>query len=98
MTLEQVRADIDAIDDQVVELLARRQVHVRRAAAFKQDEHAVRAPERRRTMMVRLRARAAEAGLDPTVVDAVYTAMVDAFVALELDEHARLAREPDGES
>lgn len=87
MSLEDERAAIDALDDQIVALLAKRQEHVKRAAAFKTDEAAVRAPARRAAVMARLRERAGSEGVAPEVVERVYTAMIDAFVELELVEH-----------
>ena len=89
MSLNVLRAEIDAIDDQIVDLLAQRQQLVERAAAFKRNADEVRGADRRRLLMERLRLRAADAGLEPQIVDAVWTAMIDAFVALELAEHAR---------
>ncbi len=89
MSLIALRAEIDAIDDQLVDLLARRQQLVQGAAAFKRDADEVRGADRRRLIMERLQRRAADQGLDPQVVDAVWTAMIDVFVALELSEHAR---------
>ncbi|MHC1558721.1 chorismate mutase [Actinomycetospora sp. C-140] len=94
MTLDDVRAAIDRIDDQIVALLAQRQRQVHAAAGFKHDDAAVAAPERRRALMARLNERAVEEGVDPEVVTATWTAMVDAFVALELrDVHGRQAPE-----
>ena len=89
MSLIALRAEIDAIDDQLVDLLARRQQLVQGAAAFKRDADEVRGADRRRRIMERLQLRAADQGLDPQVVAAVWTAMIDVFVALELSEHAR---------
>ncbi|WP_285650892.1 chorismate mutase [Actinomycetospora sp. NBRC 106375] len=90
MTLDDVRAAIDRIDDQIVALLAQRQQQVHAAARFKQDDAAVEAPARRRALMARLNDRAVEEGVDLEVVTATWTAMVDAFIALERrDVHAR---------
>lgn len=87
MSLADVRAAIDRLDDQIVALLAQREQHVRRAASLKEDAAAVRAPDRRAQVMARLGERAREEGVDPGVVTAVYTAMIDAFIELELREH-----------
>jgi isochorismate pyruvate lyase len=87
MALAEVRAEIDQLDDQIVALLARRQQQVKRAARYKRDEAAVEAPDRRAQLMTRLCQRAAEEGVDPDVVVDVYTAMIDAFIRLELREH-----------
>jgi len=87
MSLDDVRAAIDRIDDQIVALLAQRQEQVRAAAAFKADDAAVRAPDRRAALLDRVRERAVAEGADPDVVSATYAALVDAFIALELGEH-----------
>jgi predicted kinase/chorismate mutase len=89
VSLDRVRADIDSIDDRLVDLLGRRESLVKEAATYKRDEAAVRAPDRRAALMARLRGRAADVGLSPAVVDATWTAMIDAFVGLELREHRR---------
>ncbi len=86
--LLRVRAEIDALDERVVALLADRQRLVRQAGMLKRDRDEVRAPARRAAMMAKREAWAREAGVEPAVVAATFTAMVDAFVALELREHA----------
>jgi isochorismate pyruvate lyase len=92
MSLDEVRSKIDDIDFQIVRLLARRQPLVMEAATLKTDAAAVAAPERRAAMMARLQRLASEQGLAPEVVDAVWTAMIDTFIALELAEHQRLGQ------
>lgn len=91
-SLSQVRARIDAIDGDLVRLLADRQVLVRAAAAFKADEQAVRAPARVEQVISKVRERATAAGLEPAVAEAVWRAMIGAFIDLELAEHAEHAR------
>ncbi|MEU8118556.1 chorismate mutase [Spirillospora sp. NPDC049024] len=86
--LADVRARIDAIDGRLVRLLAEREELVRAAAAFKRDEQAVRAPDRVEQVVRLARERAADAGLSPEVAEAVWRAMIGAFVDLELTEHA----------
>jgi chorismate mutase len=88
-SLADVRARIDAIDAELVHLLADRESLVRAAAAFKADADAVRAPDRVEQVVDGVRERAAAAGLSPTVAEAVWRAMIAAFVDLELDEHVR---------
>ena len=89
-SLAEVRSGIDGIDAELVRLLADRQALVRAAAAFKRDEQAVRAPDRVERVISSVRARAAEAGLAPEVAEAVWRAMIGAFVDLELREHAEI--------
>ena len=87
-SLVEVRTRIDALDGELIRLLADRQALVRAAAAFKKDEQAVRAPDRVEQVVQLARSRAVAAGLEPGVADAVWRAMIGAFVNLELDEHA----------
>lgn len=66
-----------------------RQNLVKQAARYKADEHAVREPDRRAVMMARLRGLAITEDVSPEVVKRVYDAMIDAFIDLELHEHAQ---------
>jgi isochorismate pyruvate lyase len=86
-SLSDVRARIDELDTQLVDLIARRQALVEAAAAFKKDEQAVRAPDRVQQVVDRVRAKAGAAGLDPGVAEAVWRAMITAFIDHELAHH-----------
>jgi isochorismate pyruvate lyase len=86
-TLGELRAKIDAIDSQVVELLASRALCVRDATRFKGDEFAVAAPARQTAVFARVRELAtphadAFPGL-ADVVESTYRALVAGFVAAE---------------
>lgn len=87
-SLVEVRTRIDALDGELIRLLADRQALVRAAAGFKKDQDAVRAPDRVEQVVQLARSRAVAAGLEPGVADAVWRAMIGAFIELELDEHA----------
>ncbi|MBO2454280.1 chorismate mutase [Actinomadura barringtoniae] len=87
-SLTEVRSRIDAIDGDLIALLAERQGLVRAAAAFKTDEQAVRAPDRVAKVVALARERAEAAGLAPEVAESVWRAMIGAFIELELTEHA----------
>lgn len=86
-SLADVRGRIDALDEQLTELLARRQELVNAAAAFKNDEQAVRAPDRANAVIEAARERAVAAGLSPQVAEEIWRAMIGAFTAYELDRH-----------
>jgi chorismate mutase/RimJ/RimL family protein N-acetyltransferase len=86
-SLAEVRSCIDAIDGDLVDLLARRQALVQRAAIFKADQDAVRAPERVAAVIEAIRLRAAETGLSPDVAEAIWRAMITAFIDVELAGH-----------
>ncbi|MGX1806681.1 chorismate mutase [Nocardia sp. NPDC055321] len=87
-SLVEVRTRIDALDGELIRLLADRQELVRAAATFKKDEQAVRAPDRVEQVVQLARGRAVAAGLEPAVAESVWRAMIGAFIRLELDAHA----------
>ncbi|MGE0310872.1 MAG: chorismate mutase [Lautropia sp.] len=85
--LQTLRDAIDAIDRDLVALIARRAMYVKDAARFKADRHQVSAPERQAEVFARVRrlAREADLGFDglEDVVDTTWRAMVAAFIAQE---------------
>lgn len=85
-SLREVREAIDALDRGIVALIGRRARYVRRAAAFKGSEEAVRAPERQRAMLAERRGWAAEEGLDPGLIENLYRNLVAHFVGRELED------------
>jgi isochorismate pyruvate lyase len=93
-SLAEVRAAIDAIDRDLVRLLARRAEIVRAAAAFKSDAAAVKAPDRVETVVRNARALAVAANADPDLVETIYRAMIAAMTDAELREHAARTGKP----
>lgn len=89
-SIEQVREQIDALDQRIVQLLAERGAYVQQAARFKKDSDAVRAPQRVEQVIAKVTALAQEAGGSVEVVEQVYRAMIAAFIQAELAEHASL--------
>ena len=89
MSLDDIRREIDQLDDQIIALLARRQQLLARRqqqvilAAGYEGSPATAAPERRAQLMRRLRAQASTSEVDPEILTEVYTAMIDAFIELE---------------
>jgi isochorismate pyruvate lyase len=86
-TLAELRAQIDAIDRQLVVLIAARARCVRDATRFKRDAYQVAAPARQAEVFDRVRRLAVEheavfPGLSD-VVDATWRSMVGGFVACE---------------
>ena len=78
-TLMQVRDNIDRIDHAIVALMAERGKYVAEAGRFKPDPAAVSAPARVDAIIVKVRADAEAQGLDPTVAERTYRAMIAAF-------------------
>ena len=84
-TLAEVRQAIDELDSQLIVLLARRQQLVAQAGRLKpkHDAQAVAAPERVVQVLKARREQAAAAGLSPDVAEAVWQAMIAAFIHFE---------------
>lgn len=86
-SLDDVRAGIDAIDEQLVALVAQRAMLVMDATRFKRDAAEAAAPARQQQVFARVRAAAHRydrgfPGL-PDVVEATWRTMVAGFVARE---------------
>ena len=82
-SLGEVRADIDRLDRGIVRLMAERGAFVRQAARFKASRAEVEAPGRVEQVAAKVRALAADAGLEPQVAEAAYRAMIAAFIEVE---------------
>src|SRR4051794_29285290 len=92
--LSDIRTRIDEVDTRIVALIAERQTLVEAAGALKTSTDAVRAPARVEQVIERVRAKAADAGASPEVVEAAYRALIAAFIELELTV-ARTGDAPD---
>lgn len=83
-TMADVRAGVDALDQELVALLARRFGYMRAAARIKQDRGAVR-DEARKSEVIANAVRAAEAAEVPTeTVAELWERLVDGSIAYEL--------------
>jgi isochorismate pyruvate lyase len=85
-SLEEIRAGMDAIDRQIVDLIARRVEYVRAAAKFKTSVENVAAPERVQAVLNTRKSWAEAAGLDGDVIERLYRDLVAYCVG---EEHKR---------
>jgi len=89
-TMAEVRAGIDALDPQIVELLAIRFRFMTAAARIKQDRGAVRDEDRKAVVIANARAAAERAGIPSDVVGDIWERLVEGSIAYEFerwDEH-----------
>ena len=86
-SLEEVRDNIDRIDDAIIRLIAERTEYVRQAAAFKKSEEAVKAPDRVEAVIVKVRDKAEKYGASPEIAEAVYRNMINGFINMEMTEY-----------
>ncbi|MBS0292218.1 MAG: chorismate mutase [Proteobacteria bacterium] len=89
-TMEEVRRQIDALDDILVPLLVTRGGYMTQAARIKQAEHQVRDEDRIEAIIARVRPRAAAEGGQADVIESIYRSMMEAYIAYEHEEFARL--------
>ena len=82
--MEDIRAEIDALDEQVIALLGRRFQYVQAAAKFKTSETGVRAPERFAAMLEQRRRWAVQYGLNADAIEKMYRDLVTHFIDEEL--------------
>lgn len=84
--LTDVRQKIDAIDKQMIGLMARRGEYVKLEAKFKTTEAEVAAPDRVAIVIEKVKKIATESGADVVVVEQVYRKMIAEFIELERRE------------
>ena len=93
-TMQDVRRCIDALDDVLVPLLVQRTGYMTHAARIKQSNDQVRDEARIESIVGRVRERAAAQGGQPDVMEAIYRALMEASIAYEHREFARLRAGP----
>ncbi|WP_437615361.1 chorismate mutase [Erwinia sp. V71] len=89
-SIDEIRADIDKLDAQLVQLITQRSLCVKAAAGFKKDTQAVRAPDRVQQVIDKVTAHARVTGLPEEIIEKVYRTMIDAFIDYELKQHQQL--------
>ena len=82
--MQDIRAEIDRLDQEVIRLLGQRFQYVQAASQFKTSATSVRAPERFKAMLEQRRVWAQEAGLDPDVIASMYRDLVNYFIEEEM--------------
>ena len=84
--LDEVRTNIDEIDDKIIRLIAQRSDYVRQASSFKKTEDGVKAPARVEAVIQKVREKAEEYGANPDMVERLYREMISSFINLEMNE------------
>jgi isochorismate pyruvate lyase len=82
-SMAQLRVAIDALDRQLVTLLARRQAYIERAAVLKNGRDQVRDPARIEDVVQKVVAAAKEAGLNPAIAEPVWRTLIEQSIAHE---------------
>lgn len=82
-SLDEVRENIDRIDDEIIKLIAERKQYVIQASAFKKNTDEVKAPNRVEAVIAKVRQKAELYGADPDMAEALYREMISRFVNME---------------
>jgi isochorismate pyruvate lyase len=85
--LDEVRANIDRLDREIVKLLAERGQYVVQAARFKKTKADVYAPARVEQVVSNVRRYAQQFGASPDIVERGYRVLVAGFTEEELAAH-----------
>ncbi|WP_292656393.1 chorismate mutase [Nitratifractor sp.] len=85
-SLDEARAEIDKLDEKIVELIAARNAYIRQLAHFKDSIDEIKAEDRIADVINRARAKAIELDLSPNLINDLYLRMIDAMVDSEVAE------------
>ena len=88
-SLEEVRENIDRIDNEIIKLIAERTTYVVQASSFKKDEAGVKDSARVEKVIAKVRAKAEEYGANQDMVEALYREMISRFINMEMSEFYR---------
>lgn len=85
-SLEEVRAKIDKIDNEIIKLIAERGIYVVQASNFKKDEEGVKDAARVEKVIQKVKEKAEMYGANQDMVEALYREMITRFVSMEMKE------------
>jgi isochorismate pyruvate lyase len=89
-TMADVRLGVDALDRELVALLAIRQGYMDAAARIKQDRGAVRDEARVEDVVAKVKAAARTAGLSEAIAEPVWRTLIERCIAYEFEVWDRL--------
>jgi isochorismate pyruvate lyase len=84
-SLEEVRNQIDTIDEHIISLFSERHKYVEEIVRFKSDKDAVIAQERKEQVILDRKNWAAEKGLNADTFEQIYTLLIESNIKHELE-------------
>lgn len=87
--MEEIRADVNEIDREIIRLLGRRLAYVREAVRFKPDERSITHPDHWDRFLAQRRAWGEAQGYDPAVIEALYRRLYEYTIQVQLDLHRK---------
>lgn len=85
-SLEEIRSNIDRIDNEIIKLISERGSYVKQASKFKKDSKDVEAPQRVEAVIQKVRNLSKEYGASPDMIEKLYREMIADFINMEMDE------------
>lgn len=90
--LEEARKEIDNLDKQIVELIAKRNEYIKEIAHFKKSVEEVKAPERIEEVISNVREQAISLNLSPNLISDLYMKIINEMVENEISEFKNATR------
>ncbi len=84
-SLEEVRDEIDKIDEHIISLFSERHKYVEEIVRFKHDKDAIIAQERKEQVILQRKKWAANSGLNADTFEKIYTLLVESNIKHELE-------------
>ena len=91
-TLDEARIEIDAVDRDIVKLIAKRNEYIKQIAHFKTSVEEVKAEDRIADVISNVRAQAISLDLSPNLINDLYVRMIDEMVESEISEFKNAQR------
>ena len=85
-TLQEVRDEVDLVDNKLVELISQRSHLISQAAGFKNSVAEVKAEDRIDEIMQRVRQKGIELNINPNMLSELFKIMIDEMVETEISE------------
>lgn len=85
-TLDEAREKIDAVDKEIVALIAKRNNYIKKIAHFKTTIDEVKAEDRISDVISNVRSQAISLDLSPNLINDLYVRMIDGMVESEIAE------------
>ena len=90
-SLEEVRAEVDRVDAEILKLIAKRKDYIKQAAKFKHSVEEIKTDERIDEVLSNARHNALRLGVSPDLVTTIYKAMIDDMVEAEIAQFRNIS-------
>jgi isochorismate pyruvate lyase len=83
-TLDEIRTEIDKVDEKIIKLIASRKDYVKQAVKFKDTIDEIKADDRVEDVLNKVRHQALSLSLSPNLIAEIYQRMIDDMVETEI--------------